>query len=353
MVFIGDHYMAAQTMKVLRMYGAGDLRLDEDPVPTPKAGEALIRVTAVGVCGSDVHWYEDGRIGPTLVTEPLVLGHEFAGVIAEGENAGQRVAVDPNIPCGTCEFCEEGYPNLCQNHYFAGSFPDDGAFCEYVAWPRHCLFPLPEALSDTDGAMLEPVGIAMETVGLGGIQPGMVVGVYGCGPIGLLTIQMAKLAGAAEIIATDKLDHRMEFAQQIGATAVFKANDAGDERVLIKQATRGRGVDVAFEAAGANPAVETAIETARPGATVVLCGIPSHDVTSFGASEARDKGLTIKFVRRMRHTYPRAIRLIERGLIDARSFVSHRFALEDGIEAMLVAQRREGHKVVIDCSVSE
>jgi L-iditol 2-dehydrogenase len=330
-------------MKSLRLHGRNDLRLHDEPEPQPGMGESLLRITAVGICGSDLHWFDEGGIGDAKLETPLVLGHEFAAVTVAG---GQRVAVDPTVACELCEFCREGNPNLCPNHYFSGHGRQDGALREYMAWPDRCLFPLPDSLSDADGAMLEPLGVAIHAVDLAHIKPGMTVGIYGCGPIGLLILQVARLAGATTMIATDKLAHRLEAAQALGATAVLPAQ-FGAESEAIEAFTHGRGVDVAFEAAGENGAVETAVNTLKPGGTLILAGIPADDRTSFTASVARRKGLTIKIVRRMKHTYPRAIKLVETGLVDVRSLVSHHFGLDEFNEAFATAQRREGLKVIV------
>jgi L-iditol 2-dehydrogenase len=334
-------------MKVLRLHGVGDLRLRDEPEPVPGPGEALLRVTAMGLCGSDLHWLSEAGIGDARLQEPLVLGHEFAGVIESGERRGQRVAVDPAVPCGVCEFCLEGNPNLCSTLRFAGHGTEDGALRQYMAWPTRCLHPLPNSLTDADGVMLEPLGVAIHAVDLGHLKTGMTAGVFGCGPIGLLVLQVARVAGATHVIATDKLPHRLEAARSLGATAVFQAA-GGRESAEVLAATDGKGVDVAFEAAGENEAVETAIAAARPGARVVLIGIPADDRTAFTASLARRKGLTIKLTRRMKPVYPRAIRLVESSMVDVRSLVTHRFPLEEFDKAFSTAQRREGLKVIIE-----
>ncbi|MDA2929290.1 alcohol dehydrogenase catalytic domain-containing protein [Acidobacteria bacterium AH-259-O06] len=334
-------------MKVIRLHGVGDLRLNAESLPVAGTGEVLLRVTAVGLCGSDLHWLSKAAIGDAQLVKPLVLGHEFAGMIESGERRGERVAVDPAVPCGACEYCQEGLPNLCPNLRFAGHSETDGALREYLTWPVHCLHRLPESLTDSEGAMLEPVGIALHAVDLAHVKPGMTVGVFGCGPIGLLVLQVAKVAGAVEIITTDKLVHRLEAAQTFGATAVFQASN-GEEIAQVLAATRQRGVDVAFEAGEENEAVEAAIAAARPGGRVVLIGIPADDRTTFTASVARRKGLTIKLARRMKYTYPRAIRLVERGLVDVRSLVTHRFPLKEFNKAFSAAQKREGLKVIIE-----
>ncbi|MFH1524335.1 MAG: alcohol dehydrogenase catalytic domain-containing protein [Chloroflexota bacterium] len=319
-------------MKTVRLHAPNDLRLHEEPQPQPGPGDALVHVTAIGICGSDLHWFSEAGIGDAKLKQPLVLGHEFVGVIAYGPRQGQRVAVDPAVPCNTCEYCRQGNPNLCEHIRFAGHGLEDGALREFIAWPEECLFPLPDALSDADGVMLEPLGVAIHAVDLAHLQTGMTVGVFGCGPIGLLIVQMARLSGAKEVFVTEPLPHRLESALGLGA----------------REWTSNQEVDIAFEVAGENAAVETAFTAVRPGGRVILAGIPADDRTSFSASIARRKGLTIKLVRRMKFTYPRAIQLVENEEVDVRSLVSHQFPLEQAQRAFTVAQRREGLKVIIE-----
>ena len=320
-------------MKVLRLHASGDLRQHDEPGPKPGPGDLLVRVNAVGICGSDLHWFSEAGIGDAKLHKPLVLGHEFAGVIAEGPRQGQRVAVDPSVPCHSCEFCQQGNPNLCENMRFAGHGAEDGALREYIAWPEECMFPLPDSLSDADGVMLEPLGVAIHAVNLAHLNVGMSVGIFGCGPIGLLILQLARLAGAAEVLVTEPLPHRLSAALGLGA----------------REWTSRQRVNVSFEVAGQDEAVETAIEAVKPGGVVLLTGIPAEDRTSFPASVARRKGLTLKLVRRMKFTYPQAIRLVESGQVDVRSLVTHRFPLEQAADAFRTAEQREGLKVIVEC----
>jgi L-iditol 2-dehydrogenase len=340
--------MKSGEMNVLRLHGAGDLRLHSEPVPQPGPGEVLLRVTAVGLCGSDLHWFGEAGIGDAQVTQPLVLGHEFVGVVGSPQSSlnGQRVAVDPAIPCLECEFCLQGDPNLCTNLHFAGHGIDDGALREFMTWPERCLHLLPDSISDEEGVVLEPLGVALHAVDLGKIRSGISVGVFGCGPIGLLLVQLARLLGAGEIIVTDRLEHRLEAGRSMGATEAILVTDEVPQQE-IWEATGQRGVEVAFEVAGENHAVETAIAASKSGGRVILAGIPTQDWTAFTASTARRKGLTIKLSRRMKFTYPRAIRMVANGLIDGRSLVSHRYPLSEYKQAFQVAGRREGLKVLI------
>ncbi len=330
-------------MKALRLHSAGDLRLYEEPVPASGAGESLLRVSAVGICGSDLHWFSEGSIGEVHMTHPLILGHEIAGVREDGV----RVAVDPAISCGECRYCKEGNPNFCEKLLFAGHGDQDGALREYMNWPSRCCYPLPAGLSAADGLMLEPLGVAMHAVSLAHLQVGMSVGVFGCGPIGLLILQLAKLSGARQIVASDLLPHRLSAASSCGASQVVQVDEEEIGQEAVAAAPSG-GFDVIFEAAGQNAAVETSVAALKPGGTIILAGIPADDCTAFTASVARRKGITFKLVRRMKNTYPRAIQLVQGGLVDVRSLVTHRFPFERANEAFLAAVRREGIKVIVE-----
>ena len=330
-------------MRVARLHGRTDLRLHDEERPRPAPGEVLVRVGAVGLCGSDLHWFAEGGIAEARVRRPFVLGHEFGGVTGEG----RRVAVDPAIPCGTCPSCLEGHANLCQTVRFAGDGVHDGGLGEWVAWPERCVLPLPESLTEADGAMLEPLGIALHAVDLAHMRAGARVGVFGCGPIGLLIVQIARLFGA-RVLATELASrpHRLEAARALGAE-VFVAED-GREGGALRDAAGGGGLDVALEAAGEQPAVDAAVEAVRPGARVVLVGIPSEARISFPAGTARRRGLSLVLARRMGHVYPRAIQLVASGRVDVRSVVTHRFPLADVQSAFEAAVKRVGLKVLVE-----
>ncbi|MDM8084017.1 zinc-binding dehydrogenase [Cellulomonas cellasea] len=334
-------------MKVARLHGVGDIRLTDEPDPVPSAGESLVRVTAVGLCGSDLHWFTDGGIGDAGLTSPLVLGHEMAGVVVGGPDDGQRVAIDPADPCGVCEHCLEGNRNLCPTVRFAGHGKTDGGLRELMAWPSHLLHPVPDTLSAADTAVLEPLGVALHAMDLGKPRLGATVVVVGCGPIGLCLVQLARVAGAGRVIAVEPLAHRRAAADALGAD---ESLDPRDPQILdlVSAATGGGGAHLVIEAAGTDEAVDLAMHAARPGARVVLAGIPSEDSTTFPASVARRKGLTILMSRRMKEMYPRTIALVERGLVDVASLVSHTYALADAAEAFRVADDRTGLKVVVE-----
>ena len=332
-------------MKVVRLHGPGDVRVADEPVPVPVPGESLVRVTAVGICGSDLHWYAESAIGDAVLTRPLVLGHEAAGVIAAGPRAGERVAIDPAVPCGACPTCERGLGHLCPQVRFLGHGTNDGAMRELMTWPTDRLVPLPDEIDDVAGALLEPLGVAIHAVRLARLGPGARVAILGAGPIGLLLIQLAHATGATSIVATDRLAHRVAAARSMGAVAELVAG--GAERASLLAATGGLGVDAAIEIAGDDDAIATAIDLVRPGGTVVIAGIPSRDVSVITASIARRKGLDLRFSRRMNRVYPQALALVQEGRVDVHAVVSARVPLQDAAAAFEQAGRREGLKVVV------
>jgi len=228
---------------------------------------------------------------------------------------------------------------------FAGHGENDGGLRELMAWPDHLLHPLPDSVTDADGAMLEPLGVALHAMDLGRPRLGECVVVVGCGPIGLCAVQLARAAGADQVIAVEPLAHRRELAARLGADLVLEPGQHVGAAVL--DATDGRGAGLVIEIAGNDAAVAMSIECARSGGVVVLVGIPDDDTTTFRASVARRKGLTIKLTRRMKEMYPRTTRLVDRGMVDVRSLVSHTFPLADAAEAFAVAQARSGLKVIL------
>lgn len=330
------------------LYGPKDIRYGATPCPAaPGTGQALVRMTQVGICGSDLHTYIDGRIGDTVPDGPFVLGHEFAGVVeAVGDQshdgnhqplrAGLRVAVDPAQPCGRCELCLTGHPNLCPDHRFCGVWPTPGALQERLVVPADTCFPVPDSLDDEQAVLLEPLGVGLHAVDLAHIRPGHSVAVIGSGTIGLCCARVAKLAGACPLFVTDRLPHRLDIAQQCGATTINI--DSMDPVDAVMRATGGRGVDVAIEAAWSDTSsVGQAVGMLRPGGRLVIVGISGDDDLSFRHSAVRRKGLTIAMCRRMKHTYPRAIELVASGRCKLSDLVTHRYRLDQSAEAFVAA----------------
>ncbi len=227
------------SVKAVRLHGPADLSVGEESAPVAGPGEELVRVVAVGLCGSDRHWFMEGGIGDAVISRPLVLGHEIAGVIETGPRKGQPVVVDPAIPCGSCDLCQRDLGYLCRDVRFAGHGITDGGLRQLMAWPRAQLEPLPESIDISAAALLEPLAVALHAVDLGQVGPGMRAGVFGCGPIGLMLVEALRRLGVESIVATDPLAHRREAARSLGA---------GEVRMPGRTLT-GR-VDVAFEVSG-------------------------------------------------------------------------------------------------------
>lgn len=331
-------------MRVARLHGVNDVRIHEEPSPTAGAGESLVRIAAVGLCGSDLHWFDQGGIGDATITRPIIPGHEMAGRAVDGPYAGRLVAIDPAIACGQCELCREGHPNLCPEVQFAGHSTLDGPMCELMAWPTHLLHPLPESMTAADGAVLEPLGVALHTWDLARPRLGASVLVSGCGPIGLLALQVARAAGAGRIVTVDPLAHRREAALRYGADAAVSPDEATDE---VWREHFGLGCEVSIEACGNDASIAQCLAAARPGAKVMLAGIPDDDRSFFAAGPARRKGLTLMLVRRMKEMYERTIPLVADGHVDVRSIVTDTYPLAQTQEAFTTAVAREGLKVVV------
>jgi len=350
---------SVKTMLAARLHGPRDLRVEKIPYPgEPGPGEALVRVTEAGVCGSDLHGFLHGRIGDTVLAQAQIIGHEFAGVIAAAASgaldgqfktlkAGARVAVDPAQSCGHCEMCERGAPNLCLNLRFCGLPPVPGCMAQYVRVPAHTCFPVPGNISDTTAVLLEPLGIALHTTDLSRVRVGSSVAVIGAGPVGLCILQTVKLAGGGPIFVSEKLPWRLALAKKLGAIPI----DARKDPVgAVLKVTGGRGVDVAIEAAWADETVQQAAEMVRFGGTLVVVGISNHDRLTIKHSTVRRKGLTVLFVRRMKNTYPRAIALAQARAVDLECLVSHRFPLARAAKAFVLntEYKDKVNKVVLE-----
>ena len=337
-------------MRVARVFGPHEIRLDEAPLPSPAPGEVLVRIRAVGICGSDLQYYANGQIGGHRLPVGHILGHEVAGVVealgpgTDGPAPGTPVVVDPAIPCGgdpqsRCRYCVAGHPNLCKNLRFFGSPPTDGALREYLTHPSHLVLPLPCGVTFAVGAVSEALGVALHVVDLSHLRVGQSVAVFGCGPIGLLIARVAQLGGANPILASEPLLHRRRAAASFGVEAAL--DPTRDDVVrAFRERTGGDGVDVAFEAAGSESATIQAVDVVRPGGTLVLVGYWNTEEVALPAIRAMRKGLTIRFVRRMKHTFPRSLDLLRRGLVNLPALISHEFEFSALPEAFARAEKR-------------
>ena len=321
------------------MYGTHDVRLEDVPVPEPGPKEVLVEIRAVGVCGSDVHYYEEGRIGSFVVREPLILGHESMGtVVALGEGAtkheiGERVTLEPGVPDGTCRECRAGRYNLCPNVRFFATPPIDGAFTNYVSIHEDFAFSLPDELSDNAGALMEPLSVGIWACKKGKVTAGDHVLVTGAGPIGLLAMQVAFAQGATEVTVTDVADERLEIARRLGATRSL--NVAGEP---LDEA--GVEADVLIECSGNERALGDGIRRVRPAGYVVVVGMGPNEETSVPLAYIQTREITLTGTFRYANTYPTAIDLAATGKVDLDAMVTSHYGLAD-TETALQASRQD------------
>jgi L-iditol 2-dehydrogenase len=316
------------------------------PLPAdPGPNEVLVKIRSVGICGSDMHWYLDGSIYGFPASYPLVLGHEPAGeVVGIGSavstlQCGDRVAIEPTISCGHCEYCTRGQHNNCAVSQFMGSPQLPGLLREYATVPAHNAELVPQDFSYTKASLIEPVAVIMHMLELVRIHAGDTVAILGAGPIGLLAAAVARNCGAAQVLMADKLPHRIKMAQELGATA---AVPIGQFRELVADKTHGRGVDLAIDAAGAAETINTALAVVRSGGTFVLIGIPNHVPVGVDLFSAMAKEIRIQPLKRSNHRSKPAIALLASGAIP-EAIVTHRVDVEQAPEAFqMLAEYRDG-----------
>lgn len=324
-------------MRAAYIHGIHDVRIGDKPMPKPVGDEVLLRVSAVGVCGSDLHYYKEGAIGHARITKPFIAGHEFAGYVVDdhpalGLTAGQLVAVDPANPCGQCEWCRRGHVNLCPHVVFLGSPPDThGAMTEFISVSPSQIYPVPAGFTSVQAVMLEPLGVAIHAMDLAGSKKVFEsVAIIGCGPIGLCLLQLARMMCKDVVYAIDPITYRANMALQLGA------NKVSHDHAAVAEWTDGRGVDLVLEATNSPHGFQIAAQTARIGGRVVLVGIPDGDqYMPLSASLLRRKGLDVRMSRRMGHVYDRAIKLVAQGLVDVECLVTHRFDLSQAADAFI------------------
>ena len=330
-------------MRAVVQHGIRDVRLEERPNPTPGPGEVLVRTCAVTICASDVHMFAEGNVGGVSWEGPFIPGHEAAGVVEDPNGtdlpAGTRVVLDPAVACHDCDMCAEGMFHLCRNLKFCDLPPVDGAMRELIAWPADRVFAVPESVDMVEAPLIEPLCVAVHALELASRPAGAVAAVVGCGAIGLFTLQMAKLRGAEKIFATDPVAERLDVARELGADETIQVGPQ-EPAAEILRATGGRGVDLVFETAGPQEALEQCLGVVRPAGEVIVIGIPSADEYRLQASSLRRRELTVRFVRRQNENYPEAVDLVRRGAIRLGPMLTHRFPAERAQEAFVLAERK-------------
>lgn len=328
-----------ETMKVAVMNGIGQMGFVERPVPQPADNEVLVKLEYVGICGSDMHYYETGRIGDYIVEPPFVLGHEPGGTVVEvGKNVkhlkpGDRVALEPGKTCGHCEFCREGKYNLCPDVVFFATPPVDGVFQEYVAHEADLCFKLPENVDTLEGALIEPLAVGFHAANQGGAHAGQTAIVFGAGCIGLVSMMALKAEGVSRVYVVDIMQKRLDKAVELGATGIINSQEINVLKE-VERLTEGRGADLVIETAGMEITTRQAIHIARKGANIVLVGYSKSGEITLPMSLALDKELTFKTVFRYRHIYPMAIEAVASGKVNLKGIVTNVFHFDDIQNAM-------------------
>lgn len=344
----------AETMKAAVLHGAKDLRVEEVPVPPiTDPYQALVKIEAIGICGSDVHYYEHGGIGDFIVEEPMIIGHESGGTVVEVGEAvtnvkpGDRVAIEPGYTCGRCEYCKQGRYNLCPDVVFMSTPPIDGAMSEYKVWPADCMFKLPDSMDTEEGAMMEPLAVGMWAAQRAQVKPGDAVAVLGSGPIGLVTLQAAALRGAYPIYVTDVVPFRLEFARRLGATEVINAAETDAVEALLKLS--GGGVNVALECAGTETTMHQALRVVKRGGMVQFVGMGPMTLDNFPVWDITLNELELSGLFRYANCYPPSIAAVASGRVDVKSLITHRFPLEETPQAFefVISNRDQVIKGVI------
>ena len=315
------------------LYAPHDIRLEDRPMPHAGPSDVLVEIKVVGVCGSDVHYYEHGRIGSFIVRQPLILGHESAGVIiavgaeVSQSRIGERVAIEPGIPDGVCEQCRAGHYNLCPNIRFFGTPPVDGAFINYVSVPASFAYTLPDTMSNEEGALIEPLSVGLWACRKARLRGGEHILITGAGPIGLLAVKVAFTLGVAAVTITDVSPQRLEVAQQSGATRTINVA----EQTL---ALAGVQADVLLECSGNPRALTDGIRSLRPAGMAIAVGMHPGEELSVPVSFIQNREITLTGTFRYANTYADAIALVATGRIDVRPIITGRYPLEETEQAL-------------------
>jgi L-iditol 2-dehydrogenase len=345
----------SEKMKAAVLVEPGIIEIQELDIPKPAKDEVLIKVKSVGLCGSDVHYYQHGRIGAFVVEKPIILGHESAGeIVALGSDVknfsvGQRVTVEPGVTCGVCVYCKSGKYNLCPEVKFLATPPYDGAFCEYIAIRSDFVYEIPNEMTYDEAAMAEPISVGIHALRRGRLQAGETVVIMGMGPIGILTAMVAKVSGASKIIGVDFEESRLELSKKMGVTdTVNLSHENLTEK--INAVTNYQGVDLALETAGNAKALQSAISSVKRGGRVVIVGMPPEDVATLNINEIVGSEIDIYGVFRYSNTYQTAIDIILTSGIDLTNIMTDYYSLDNVKDAFekAVTDKTNSIKIMVN-----
>jgi len=343
-------------MKAAVLHKALDMRIEEVEAPKIGPNEVLVRIKSVGICGSDVHYYLHGRAASFVVTEPLILGHECAGEVAEvGDEVrrvevGQRVVIEPGFPCRKCHFCKEGRYNLCRDLRFYGTPPGNGAFAEYASASEENVYRMPDGMSYEEGAMIEPLAVGTMAAKRGAVSVYDTVAIFGSGPIGLMCLQAVKAHGTLDVYVTDIVDYRLDYAERLGARAEINP-EKEDVVERVMGLTDNEGVNVVIEAAGSVSALKQAFDIVKPGGRIVLVGIYSSMEFQVPLGNVLTKELDVRGVWRYANVFQTAIKCVADGKIDVKSLITHRFPLDEILKGFETQIKKIGNPMKIQISI--
>lgn len=344
--------MASRSMHAAVLHGPHDLRYEEVAQPEPAEDEVLIEIVTNGLCGSDIHFFKEGKLGPFVVSEPYIPGHEAVGYVrtpnrrGPRREAGQLVAIEPGIPCRRCEHCKSGRYNLCEDVVFMSAPPVNGTFAEYATVAADFAHPVPEGLSHEVGALAEPVSVGVQACNRAGITAGQSIAVVGAGPIGLITCMVARAFGATRAYLIDVQRNRLETGRTIGATGVIDASKEDPASALLKL-TGGRGVDVVFDTSGSSTANAGTPFLARRGGVVTVVGWPETATVDYPIEVVIEKELDVRGVNRYCNTYPQALELLAVGALDVDTLITHRYPFSDVVNAFSFAASHPAETVKV------
>lgn len=351
--------MAQENLSVV-LHSQGDLRLENRSVPEPGPNEVLIQMHSVGICGSDVHYWQHGRIGHFVLNKPMVLGHEASGRVMKVGSAvmhlkeGDRVAIEPGVPREMDEFFKNGRYNLSPTIFFCATPPDDGNLCRYYKHNANFCYKLPDNVTFEEGALIEPLSVGIHACRRAGVTIGSTVLICGAGPIGLVCLLVAKAMGASQVVITDLLPERLTMAKELGADFQLPVKGGHGPQQLAKtvEDTLGAQPHITIECTGNESSIQTAIYATHSGGVVVLVGLGS-EMSTVPLVNAAVRELDIRGVFRYCNTWPTAIAMLASGKVNVKPLVTHRFPLEQAVKAFDTTRQGLGIKVMLKCDQND
>jgi len=341
------------------LHNIGDIRLEQKDVPEPGPEQVLLKMDSVGICGSDVHYWTHGAIGDFIVRAPMVLGHEAAGIVEKcGSNVtslkvGDKVAIEPGVPCRLCNFCKTGVYNLCPDMQFCATPPVHGNLARYYVHAADFCYKLPPSVSLEEGALMEPLAVGVHACRRAGVSLGKRVLICGAGPIGLVNLLTAQAMGASEVVITDIMENRLEVARNMGATHVYKVGTGKTAEQMsaeVESLLGGNKPDITIECSGVEASIRFGIFSTKSGGCLVLVGLGKPEVT-MPIVNAAVREVDIRGIFRYANCYPTAIAMVASGKVDVKPLITHRFQLEETLQAFETAKTGAGGaiKVMIKC----